>query len=91
MKFTTVIAVMGSADALTLNQMAEIYKQVYQRPANDLLTMVDDGETGVAGATAAPAATNATVAAAPAAATALPGTDVAEGSATAAASGSGLA
>jgi len=48
MKFSTVIAVMGSADALTLNQMAEIYKQVYQRPANDLFTALEDGENATA-------------------------------------------
>ena len=49
MKFSTVIAVMGSADALTLNQMAEIYKQVYQRPANDLFTMVEDVDANATG------------------------------------------
>ena len=48
MKFSAVLAVMGTADALTLNQMAEIYKQVYQRPANDLFTMVDSGENTTA-------------------------------------------
>merc|ERR1719263_2372298 len=48
MKFSTVIAVMGSADALALNQMAEIYKQVYQRPANDLFTALGEQDNATA-------------------------------------------
>merc|ERR1719392_165260 len=53
MKFSSVVALAGSVDALTLNQMAEIYKQVYQRPSNDLLTMVEEGNATANNSTAA--------------------------------------
>jgi hypothetical protein len=51
MKFSTVLAIMGTADALTLNQMAEIYKQVYQRPVNDLFMSLDVQDNTTANAT----------------------------------------
>jgi len=44
MRLTAVLTLFltQSTEALTLNQMAEIYKKVYQRPANDLYASLDE-------------------------------------------------
>ena len=54
MRLTAVLTLFltQSTEALTLNQMAEIYKKVYQRPANDLYASLEEAPKADAAAAA---------------------------------------